>query len=96
MATIINPNDYRYITEIDFNWQRRFNSTHNHNYYYNEITHTLIYEEHIDDNEYCYWKYYVDNNIIKQMFIGWIYNTYGIFDVRYDGELTDNAEIVFD
>ena len=99
MKTLLKTSDYSRVESIVI-YGVTFNSTYNHNYYYNKSTEDIILEETNDDQTCYYYRVEVNGYLFVENYLGFTDDQYGygIFDEDYDGYpyRNNNGEIELD
>lgn len=99
MKTLLKTSDYSRVESIVI-YGVTFNSTYNHNYYYNKSTEDIILEETNDDQTCYYYRVEVNGYSFVENYLGFTDDQYGygIFDEDYDGYpyRNNNGEIELD
>lgn len=99
MKTLLKTSDYSRVESIVI-CGVTFNSTYNHNYYYNKSTEDIILEETNDDQTCYYYRVEVNGYSFVKNYLGFTDDQYGygIFDVDYEGYpyRNNNGEIELD
>lgn len=75
MITRINPKKFKSVKSIEFSG-KTFESSYNHNYFYNEADNCLILEVSNDDDTMYYYEITEDDLI----YLGLIEDVFGIFE----------------
>lgn len=99
MKTLLKTSDYSRVESIVI-YGVTFNSTYNHNFYYNKSTEDIILEETNDDQTCYYYRVEINGYSFVENYLGFTDDQYGcgIFDEDYDGYpyRNNNGEIELD
>ena len=99
MKTKLNTSEYSRVDSMII-YGVVFESTYNHNYYYNKSTEDVILEVSDDDQTCSYYRVLEDGHSFKKNYLGITEDEYGfgIFDKDYEGcpSRNENGEVELD